>query len=208
MKTITDSRYLVKRFLAEKLRECTQGVFSKRILDVGCGEKPYMMYFPNTNHYVGIDERSASADVRGVGEYLPFKSKAFDTAICTQVLEHVENPRRVLEELNRSLTDNGVLILSTHGFWIEGHATSDYWRWTLHGLNKIFEESGFNIIESHSMEPYPSFLQFCSLFIPTNFAGSLFQALVNLSGLFMKTLGNRGPSLHVVHIIKAMKKSC
>jgi 2-polyprenyl-3-methyl-5-hydroxy-6-metoxy-1,4-benzoquinol methylase len=96
MKTITDSRYLVKRFLAEKLQKCTHGVFSKRVLDVGCGEEPYRMYFPNANQHVGIDNISASADVKGVGEYLPFWSKVFDTAICTQVLEHAENPIKVL----------------------------------------------------------------------------------------------------------------
>jgi ubiquinone/menaquinone biosynthesis C-methylase UbiE len=66
--------------------------------------KPYRMYFPNADYYVGIDKRSASADVKGVGEYLPFRSKVFDTAICTQVLEHAENPTKVLEELNRILS--------------------------------------------------------------------------------------------------------
>jgi hypothetical protein len=59
-----------------------------------------------------------------------------------------------------------VLILCTHGFWIEGHEKTDYWKWTVQGLDKIFKESGFDVIESHSMESYPSFFQFVSLFIP------------------------------------------
>jgi len=206
MKMITDSRYLVKRFLSENFVKCAEGVPSNRILDVGCGEKPYRLYFPNAIYYVGIDKRSVSADVNGVGEYMPFRSKIFDTVICTQMLEHVENPIKVLEELNRVMTGDGVLILSTHGFWIEGHERTDYWRWTLQGLYKIFKESGFNVIWSNSMGSFPSFFQFVSLFIPSNLIGKPFQVLINLNGLVLKGLGNRGPNVHVVHIIKATKR--
>jgi SAM-dependent methyltransferase len=184
--------------------KCAHGIPLKSILDVGCGEKPYRIYFPGANHYVGIDKRSASADVKGVGEYLPFRGNVFDTAICTQVLEHAENPVKVLQELNRILTGNGVLILSTHGFWIEGHEKPDYWRWTLLGLHKIFKESGFNVIESHSMEPYSSFFQFASLFIPANLTGKPLQALMNSSGRVLKALRG-GPNLCAVHVIKATK---
>lgn len=207
MKRITDNAYLTKKFLAEKVMKCLEGVSFKYILDVGCGEKPYKTYFPNTDYYVGIDKESLSADIRGVGEYLPFKRKVFDTAICTQVLEHVDQPKRVLKELNRILSYKGVLILSTHGFWAEGHEKTDYWRWTLQGLVKIFKDSGFNIIDSYSMEPFPSLFQFISLFIPANLFGKILQVFINFIGLFLKTLGNKGANLYVVHIIKATKKS-
>jgi len=207
MKTITDSRYLITRFLSEKIKEICKELPSKRILDIGCGKKPYKLFFSKATNYVGIDKRSASADVLGVAECLPFRSKIFDAVLCTQVLEHVEKPRKVLREINRVLTDNGVLVLSTHGFWIEGHEPTDYWRWTFQGLYKIFNESGFNITESYSMEPYPSFFQFISLFIPVSLIGKLLQVFINLSGLILNSLGNRGPRLHVVHVIKAAKKS-
>ncbi len=64
---ITNSRYLVKKFLREKLTKCVQGVSSNCILDVGCGEKPYTKFFPNSKYYFGIDRRSRSADVKAIG---------------------------------------------------------------------------------------------------------------------------------------------
>jgi SAM-dependent methyltransferase len=202
---ITDSRFLVKSFLTQTLEKYVQGLSSNHVLDLGCGEKPYKSLFSNAQSYVGIDYRSKSAEVRGVGEHLPFREESFDTVICTQVLEHVENPKLVLEELRRVLTDDGLVVLSTHGFWIEGHEKVDYWRWTIQGLRKIFEDSGFKIVESHSMESYSSFLQFASLYIPGNIAGLLFQVLINLSGLFLRGLRGKGPNLPIVHIIKAIK---
>lgn len=203
---ITNSRYLVKRFLREKLMKCVQGVSSNCILDVGCGEKPYTKFFPNSKYYLGIDRRSSSADVKAIGEYLPFNGATFDTALCTQVLEHVEHSEKVLTELNRVLTDNGVLILSTHGIWTEAHEPTDYWRWTLQGLEKIFEEADFQITESYSMDPSSSLLQIISLFIPRNLIGKFFQIGINLSSIVFKQLRNKAPKIYILHIIKARKK--
>jgi SAM-dependent methyltransferase len=204
---IKDSRFLVKSFLNETLEKCAQGLSSKQVLDLGCGKKPYKTLFSNAQDYIGIDYRSNLAEVKGVGENLPFREESFDTVICTQVLEHVENPKLVLDELRRILTGDGLVLLSTHGFWIEGHETVDYWRWTIQGLRKIFEDSGFKIVESRSMESYSSFFQFVSLYTPGNIVGIPLQVLINLSGKFLGGLRNKGPNLPVVHIIKAIKKA-
>ncbi len=203
---ITDSRFLVNSFLTETLRLIVQKLPSEHVLDLGCGAKPYKSYFQNPQLYVGVDLCSHSADVRGVGEYLPFAKESFDTAICTQVLEHVEDPKIVLEEINRVLACDGWLVLSTHGFWIEGHEKVDLWRWTIQGLRKIFEESGFEVIEVHSMDSFSSFMQYASLYTPRNAIGIPFQVLINLSGIRFKVLGNRGPNIPVVHVLKAQKR--
>jgi SAM-dependent methyltransferase len=123
------------------------------------------------------------------------------------VLEHVEDPRKLLAELHRILTKNGVIIISTHGFWIEGHEVTDYWRWTIGGLFKIFEESGFAVSASYSMDSYASLFQFVSLFVPQNLFGKPFQVLFNLSGTIFEKTRRNGPSLPAVHIIKATKRT-
>lgn len=45
------------------------------------------------------------------GEDLPFGDKSFDTVICTEVLEHLVSPKKVLQEIQRVLTPRGKLIL-------------------------------------------------------------------------------------------------
>lgn len=45
--------------------------------------------------------------------HLPLQSNKFDTVVCSEVIEHVLNPERLLAEANRALTIGGQLILTT-----------------------------------------------------------------------------------------------
>ena len=48
--------------------------------------------------------------VLGDIEGMPFPDSEFDAVVCTEVLEHVPNPSRALEEIRRVLKPRGVLI--------------------------------------------------------------------------------------------------
>jgi SAM-dependent methyltransferase len=202
---ITSSKYLTEKFLNEQIYRFTEELSLNRhlnVLDLGCGQKPYKSFFVHPQLYIGVDLRSKSADVIARAENLPFRNSCFDVVLCTQVLEHVEEPKKVLEEIKQVLRIKGLLILSTHGFWMEAHEPTDYWRWTLQGLEKLMKSAGFNIIKTSSMEPTSSTFQFLLLWIPT----SLFSALVNFAALTLKELlKNKGPRVHTVHIVKAVR---
>jgi 2-polyprenyl-6-hydroxyphenyl methylase / 3-demethylubiquinone-9 3-methyltransferase len=47
------------------------------------------------------------------GESLPFADGAFDVVVCVDVLEHVEDLRRVLSEVRRVLRPNGIFLFDT-----------------------------------------------------------------------------------------------
>ncbi|MEO6781772.1 MAG: bifunctional 2-polyprenyl-6-hydroxyphenol methylase/3-demethylubiquinol 3-O-methyltransferase UbiG [Bradyrhizobium sp.] len=47
------------------------------------------------------------------GESLPFANDAFDIVVCVDVLEHVEDLKRVLFEVRRVLRPNGVFLFDT-----------------------------------------------------------------------------------------------
>lgn len=110
-----------------------------KVLDLGCGVKPYFPFFKEkAEMYIGVDINSMlNADIVCVAENLPFANESFDVIISTQVLEHVNDPRKAIEEMHRVLKKGGLLILSTHGIWFK-HTPQDYWRWTDMGLKKIF----------------------------------------------------------------------
>lgn len=204
---ITSNRYLTKIFLHEHMLRFAEDMSQNHhlnVLDLGCGQKPYKSFFVRPQLYIGVDLRSKFADVIASAENLPFRSSCFDVVLCTQVLEHVEEPKRLLEEIKQVLRVKGLLILSTHGFWIEAHEPTDYWRWTLQGLEKLMKSADFNIVKTSSMEPTSSTFQTLLLWIPYKL--SLFSALLNLFGLTLKTLlKKRGPRLHIVHIVKAIR---
>jgi SAM-dependent methyltransferase len=50
--------------------------------------------------------------VSGAGERLPFAGASFDLAICWDVVEHVQNPERLLAELARVLRPGGRALLT------------------------------------------------------------------------------------------------
>src|SRR5881396_3040515 len=64
-----------------------------RVLDVGCGVKPYLPFFASAREYVGVDVvENPHADVQAPVEDLPLDDASFDLVLCLQVLEHADDP--------------------------------------------------------------------------------------------------------------------
>jgi SAM-dependent methyltransferase len=83
--------------------------------------------------------------------YIPLEDNAFDTLICTEVLEHIAEPQQVVSELSRILRPKGHLILSVP-FLVPVHGDPfDFQRFTDQGLRRIFNDHGFRIISLHAM---------------------------------------------------------
>jgi SAM-dependent methyltransferase len=114
-----------------------------RVLDVGCGVKPYLPYFePFAERYVGVDIGNPAADLEGSVEALPAEDGSFDLVLCTQVLEHVEHPAQAVRELHRVTAPGGRVLSSTHGVQVYHPSPTDYWRWTHAGLEQMFSACG------------------------------------------------------------------
>ena len=134
----------IRRPLAEWLG--TEGATSagKRVLDVGCGVKPYFPYFAAASEYVGVDvQTNPNADLTGSVEELPVEDASFDIVLCTQVLEHVGDPARAVRELHRVTAPGGRVLASTHGVMLYHPNPEDLWRWTHTGLERLFRDNGF-----------------------------------------------------------------
>ena len=129
--------------LARWLEEEGRAAAGLRVLDVGCGEKPYLPYFDGASEYVGVDvDESAHADLVGAVERLPLADASFDLVLCIQVLEHVDDPARAVRELHRVVRPGGRVLVATHGTYVFHPSPVDHWRWTHTGLARLFEENG------------------------------------------------------------------
>ena len=79
---------------------------SDRVLEIGSGNNPSYRANVIVDKFVDSDYHRASSIkiyphqtfVNADGENLPFKDKEFDYVICNQVLEHVDNPNKFIQE--------------------------------------------------------------------------------------------------------------
>jgi SAM-dependent methyltransferase len=124
-----------------------------RILDVGCGVKPYYPFFAAVaSEYIGVDVVvNPVAELLGPVEALPVPDGSFDVVLCTQVLEHCDDPAQAVRELRRVTAPGGRVLASTHGVQVYHPSPVDYWRWTHAGLTRLFEENADWV--SFSIEP-------------------------------------------------------
>lgn len=128
------------------------GNLSGRVLDVGCGSKPYKKMILHTD-YIGLEfdtpenRVSKQAEYFYDGVYFPLKDAEFDSILTTQVLEHVFTPEIFVAELNRVLKPEGKLLLTVPFVWDEHEQPYDFGRYSSFGLKALLERHGFEIIE-------------------------------------------------------------
>lgn len=82
-----------------------------RILDVGCDEGYLRHYAMEGTSYFGIDKVGRPdivLDLEGVTQ-LPFPDRSFDTVLCLDVLEHVDNLHLLFDDLCR-VADRFVIV--------------------------------------------------------------------------------------------------
>jgi SAM-dependent methyltransferase len=112
------------------------------ILVDGCGVGSYLMRLAEGASFtVGLDievERAMEAHRKGpdtlggAGEYLPFASELFDLVLSHEVLEHVQDDHKAIQEIIRVLKPGGrlVLFVPNRGYPFETHGM--YWHGTYH----------------------------------------------------------------------------
>jgi SAM-dependent methyltransferase len=149
--------WLVYKIEIDALRLCFQRYARGRLVDIGCGEKPYAeMLRPYVSEHVGIDHEitlhnKSRIDRFGSALCLPAEDGEFDSALCTSVLEHLEEPNQAIAECNRVLKTGGVAIYIAPLIWHLHECPRDFYRYTKYGLQYLFVNNGFEIVELRSL---------------------------------------------------------
>jgi len=129
-------------------------ILNGKLLDFGCGSKPYESLFSNVQEYIGLDYKNdghnhsnESVDVFYNGKEIPFEDETFDSVLSTQVFEHVEDIEFTIRELHRVLKKDGKILITAPFIFPEHELPHDYRRLTSTGLISLLQRHGFKAIE-------------------------------------------------------------
>jgi SAM-dependent methyltransferase len=144
--------YIARKALFNSVRALAPSLKGK-LLDVGCGSKPYRNLF-TVDEYIGMEiestqykETKTDIDVFYDGNTFPFPDSTFDSILCNQVLEHVFNPEHFLNEIQRVLKPGGQILLTVPFVWDEHEQPWDYARYSSFALKHLFEQHGFEMLQ-------------------------------------------------------------
>ncbi|OGM76655.1 hypothetical protein A2210_01630 [Candidatus Woesebacteria bacterium RIFOXYA1_FULL_40_18] len=122
------------------------------ILEVGAGIGNFTSRFKEYGHVVAIDydagyENASYGDIEK-GKYF-FRNRKFDTIVCMNVLEHIKDDRRALDNMRRLLRKKGrlVLLVPAHqwAFGVMDKNLGHYRRYTKIELSEKLQTSNFKL---------------------------------------------------------------
>lgn len=146
-----DLYYLCYRALVRDLVAAVSTYAQGRVLDIGCGNKPYEAAFHGRiTEYVGCDMVQSDrerVDILCEATRIPVPDASFDTVFSTQTIEHVADHQSMVAEAFRVLKPGGAFILSGPMYWHLHEAPRDYFRFTEHGFRYLLDRAGFQVQE-------------------------------------------------------------
>lgn len=147
---LSDFCYFTARTnLAVLLRAAQSAGPHARIVDIGCGAKPFASLFAPGCDYFGVDfdARTAADLVHDLGQPLPLPSGEADLVILSEAIEHVPDPELVLAEAARLLRPGGELFLSAPFAFPIHSRPWDYRRFTDYFYRKLDERHPLELVE-------------------------------------------------------------
>jgi O-antigen biosynthesis protein len=152
---------------------------NSKILDIGCNDGKIRLFLKNP-HYFGVDAdkdsiseltkqkvKAKQADLNK--NELPFKNEKFDFVLLLDILEHVANPQKLLQEAKKRLKTEGRIIISLPNdyhilnkirFIFNKHLTQDPFApyghlhyFPIKSGEKFLEKNGFEILTMTYLAP-------------------------------------------------------
>jgi SAM-dependent methyltransferase len=144
---------IVYRVMEDVLTYAARTYARGRLLDIGCGSKPWAGLFSEfVAEHVGVDHVPSrrnphAVDVLATAYDVPLPDEYADTILMTSVLEHLEEPERGLRECYRLLKPGGHLVMTAPFIWPIHEEPRDFFRYSPYGLRYLLEQAKFEVIE-------------------------------------------------------------
>ncbi|HED12095.1 MAG TPA: class I SAM-dependent methyltransferase [Gammaproteobacteria bacterium] len=156
-KTFLHPQWIALRHDEETLRTLCPNL-KGTVADIGCADaKPKKFLGPQAD-YIGIDYYATSTewyktqpDVFADAQALPLKDQSLDHTLLLDVLEHLPEPDRCLDEIHRVLKPGGSLAIQVPFHYPLHDVPLDFHRWTRFGLLEAASRHGFSVKEETAL---------------------------------------------------------
>jgi ubiquinone/menaquinone biosynthesis C-methylase UbiE len=122
--------------LKRQFKKLNKGI----VLEVGSGTSSYRRFIPHTKYMTLDIEEKNNPDICCDLHDIKWESNYFDTAIAIEVLEHLYDPQKAVNEIFRVLKSGGKCILSTRFIHPYHPGPKDYYRFTWDSLRYLFKD--------------------------------------------------------------------
>lgn len=213
--------YIIRKGLLRGINN-NKEYFHGRLLDFGCGRKPYRDLL-EVEEYIGLDTANSghdhakeSVDVYYDGQTIPFDNDYFDSVLSSETFEHVADLAGSIQEIHRVMKTNGYLVVTMPFVWEEHEVPYDFVRYTSFGITKLLENFGFSIIKIEKSTNYiETIFQLWNIYIYENIfpkkiltklvLNPFFIAPFTIVGLVLSRILPKSQALYHNNIIVAQK---
>lgn len=160
---------LVEKITYDNILNYSSLYFQGKLIDIGCGRKPLTKYLDSLiTEHIGMEHEEtlhnkSNIDIFGTAYNIPVEDASFDSALCTAVLEHLEEPELAIKECHRVLKIGGIAIYTVPFIWHLHEEPRDFYRFSKYGLKYLFEKVGFEIVELKALSGF--WVTFGQLFV-------------------------------------------
>jgi SAM-dependent methyltransferase len=182
-------QFFSKHFLDRQVKRRAKEL-SGLVFDLGCGFGPYRKYFSHAVYY-GLDypgylcsHKAERPDIFGDLTCLPLADASLDGVLCTQVLEHIDEPVKALAEISRVLKHGGELLLSAPFFYPLHDEPHDYFRYSPHALKHLLSGVSMEVVE---IVPQGGFVSLAGEFLNLFWIHKIYNLL--FSGGYKRIIG-------------------
>lgn len=139
-------------------KEQVQG---KRIIEVGSydvnGSLRPIVESWNPSEYVGVDiEKGPGVDIICRAEDIveTFGKESFDIVVSTELLEHVEDWKKVISNVKNICKPGGTILITTRSYGYAYHGYPyDFWRFDLSDMRYMFSDCIIEKLERDRLAP-------------------------------------------------------
>ena len=152
--------FVGRRIILERVL-CRFGKHGRVAVDVGCGSgRNLQLLSRHADYVIGLDRSSTALELavshglatgRADGQAIPLASSSVDLLSSLDVLEHVDEDQRALEEFHRVLRPDGLLLLTVPAYrflWSEhDEALMHRRRYVASELHMKLTRAGFRVLK-------------------------------------------------------------